>query len=276
MPMMEQKIQFKGFGFQNFWEQAYKENEQFFQNIVGVQDAVNHLTSRAYEDVTPSQKVILNLAMLVGTGMIEVVTLVGNGMGQGAMKIVRGLIENAINAEYLRRNPSECDNYLDWHWVEQHKLLASMRERSSEVLAEVSAEAQNVIEENYERVRPRFEFRNWDNKLKLRDSWCSLNLADRAAKTGFEQTYRVIIPQANQILHGTIGGLNKHFDLKQDEHRIAFPPSHDWGKQALLAAHESTLKVVQTFSEAFSVESEPSLESLIEAYRLVWEPDQVS
>jgi RHS repeat-associated protein len=28
------------------------------------------------------------------------VTLVGNGMGKGAMKIVRGVVENAINAEY--------------------------------------------------------------------------------------------------------------------------------------------------------------------------------
>jgi Family of unknown function (DUF5677) len=264
--MVEQKVQFVGFGFQDFWEHAYKEHEEFLQRVIGLQNALSVLTGRAYQDVTPCQKIILNLAILVGTGMVEVITLVGNGMGQGAMKIVRGLMENAINAEYLRLFPVECNNYLDWHWVEQHKLLTSMRDRAAEVLAEVPAHAQATIEQNFKKVRPRF----LDKRRNLRDSWCSLNLADRAAKTGFELSYRVVIPQANQILHGTIGGLNKHFDLTQDKYRIAFPPSDDWGKNALVAAHESTLKVVGTLSKAFGVEPEPSFQSLVEDYDAIW------
>lgn len=70
----------------------------------------------------------MNLLMLVATGMWEVVTLVGNGMGHGAMKIVRGIIENAINADYIRRFPEQGENYMQWHWVELHKLYAYMNE----------------------------------------------------------------------------------------------------------------------------------------------------
>jgi hypothetical protein len=175
---------------------------------------------------------------------------------------------SAINAEYLRLFPEECNNYLDWHWVEQHRLLTSMKERAPEVLSEVSTDAQATIENNFKRVCSRFQ----DKRGKLRDSWCSLNLFDRADKTGFALSYRVVIPQANQILHGTIGGLNKHFDLKQDKYRIAFPPSDDWGKNALVAAREGMLRVVETLSKSVAAQPEPSLQSLIEDYRAVWGP----
>ena len=45
----------------------------------------------------------------------------GNGLGQGAMKIVRTLMETVINAEYLRQYPNELDDYINWSWVEKEK-----------------------------------------------------------------------------------------------------------------------------------------------------------
>lgn len=46
--------------------------------------------------------------------MVELVTLAGNGLGQGALKICRTMMETAVNADYLRQNPAELDDYLQW------------------------------------------------------------------------------------------------------------------------------------------------------------------
>jgi len=48
------------------------------------------------------------------TGAGEVIVLCGNGCGAGAMKVVRGMYEAQWTAEYLRRNPNEVDDYLDF------------------------------------------------------------------------------------------------------------------------------------------------------------------
>jgi len=266
----EDKIEFKGFGFPDFGKHVYEQHKEFFQRVVNLQDALNSLTTRAYDDVETSQRLILNLVMLVGVSMMEAVTLVGNGFGLGAMKIVRGLIENAINAEYLRRNPDSCADYLDWHWVEQHKLLIWAEEHNPNLFASIPDETKERIEQNFENIRPRFEYTTWDNRRRLRDTWCELNLAERAFRTGFEQTYRLIMPYANQILHGSIGGLERHFDFEQDVHRIAIPPSDDWAGEALIAAHEGAVRAVETLSNTFNVQPEPSLQTLVDDFHAVW------
>jgi hypothetical protein len=273
--LADNKVVFKGFGFPEFGEHVYKQHEDFFQRIVNLQNALNALITRAYKDVGTCERLILNFAMLVGVSLMEVVTLVGNGFGQGAMKIVRGLIENSINAEYLRQNPDRCKDYLDWHWIEQHKLLNWAKQYNPPLFASISDDAKKLIEHSFQQIRPRFEYTTTrDNKRKMRDTWCELNLAERAFQTGFEETYRLVMPHANQILHGSIGGLGKHFDLEKDEHRIAIPPADDWGGEALIAAHESTLKALETLSKTVNVEPEPCLQSLIEDFHFVWsKPD---
>lgn len=82
----------------------------------------------------------MNLLILIATGMCEVVTLVGNGMGHDAMKIVRGVVENAIDAKYLRRFSDQADKYMEWQWVELHKLYVYMQDTSPDSLKEIPTE----------------------------------------------------------------------------------------------------------------------------------------
>jgi len=118
------------FGNEEFWPEVVKRHSEFFQRTGRLQDAVRSVVDPAYDALDRNQRLLMNLLMLVATGMWEVVTLVGNGMGHGAMKIVRGIIENAINAEYIRRFAEQGEKYIEWHWVELHKLYAYMNETS--------------------------------------------------------------------------------------------------------------------------------------------------
>jgi hypothetical protein len=85
--------------------------------------------------------------------MLELVTLAGNGLGQGAMKIARTLMETVVNADYLRQFPNELDAYLKWSWVEKKKDLNYVRANLPKLLPEITQEAIDTIEKEYAAVR---------------------------------------------------------------------------------------------------------------------------
>jgi hypothetical protein len=128
----------------------------------------------------------MNLLILVATGMWEVVTLVGNGMGHGAMKIVRGVVESAINAEYLRQFPDQVEKYMEWQWVKLHKLYVYMRETSPDSLKEIPPEKIASNEAEYQRVNDLYQYKmanpDGSERTVRQETWCRDNLFQRAEK----------------------------------------------------------------------------------------------
>src|ERR1700684_258301 len=93
------------FGHPEYWREVHDAFPKFFEVVPRVTDSLNDLTGRAYPKPEPYHRVILNLGILNGISMFELVTLAANGCGLGAMKIARTVMEIAISAEYLRRSP---------------------------------------------------------------------------------------------------------------------------------------------------------------------------
>jgi len=87
----ERKLQF---GYPEFWQEAVHENRGFYAIAPRLLATINGVTCREYSSLLVDQSLILNLAMLAGLGATEIITLVGNGMGQGAMKIVRNILRD--------------------------------------------------------------------------------------------------------------------------------------------------------------------------------------
>ena len=147
------------FGNKDFWPEVVKRYPEFFQRTGRLLNAVHSVVDRAYAGLDRNQRLLMNLLMLVATGMWEIVTLVGNGMGHGAMKIVRGVIENAINAEYIRRFPEQGEKYMEWRWVELHKLYVYMQETAPDSLKEIPPEKMASDEAEYQRVKDMFRYK---------------------------------------------------------------------------------------------------------------------
>jgi hypothetical protein len=209
---------------------------------------------------------IVNLGLLTGLSMKELVTLAGHGFGMGAMKLARTVMENTINAEYLRQYPTEFELYLNWHWVEQHKLLTYVRENIPHLLASISTEAMETIDKEFAAVRVSYTNRNGD----IRNSWCASNLAQRAAKTVFAETCRLINPLSSAFIHGTFGGLSRHFDLSKDEDRISIEPSLKYCQEALSGGHWCLCAMVATLAQTFNSEPVHSVERLKEDFHYAW------
>ena len=261
------------FGNPDFWQEAYDSFPRFWAVIHRAADALNNVTmKRVYENVEPHQKVILNLGLLSAVSVMELITLVGNGFGLGAMKVARTLLESAINAEYLRMFSEECDNYLEWHWVEQYKMLEYMRQHMPKEFAQLRSENIDETKAGFDRARNRYLRRDGS----LMGSWCRLDLGARSAKVGFEEPYKLVYPMGSKLIHGTFGGLAMHFDADAEESRIGMPPSPKYCAQALVGAHGCLIRIVETVSKTFGVTSSPSVQELLADYESVWRDSDLS
>ncbi len=254
------------FGHPEYWQQVHDAFLRFFEVAPRFTDSLNDLTGRAHPNPEPVHRVILNLGILTAISMFELVTLAGNGFGIGAMKIARTVMETAINAEYLRRFPGECELYLNWHWVEQHKLLTYVREYAPELLRNLSVAETERVEREYPRVRAQYE----NARGEIRGSWCNLDLGARAVRTGFADAFRLINPISSQLIHGTFGGLAKHFDLTADDHRISIPPSMEFCAEALSGGHMCTEAIVGTLADTFGWVPCNPIERLAEDLHYAW------
>ena len=212
----------------DFWTQVVEQHPEFFARLGRLQEAVRSIVDPAYEGLDGGQQMQMNMLMLTAIGVAEIVTLVGNGMGHGAMKIVRGVMENAINMGYMRQFPDQAEKYLECQWVEQYKLHKHLEESSPAMYAEIPQEKRDSDEAEYQRVRPLFQYQVQTStggmKTKMQDGWCREDLFHRAERVGLAQSYRTVMPSANQILHGTISGWIR--DLDEVTRRIEYPPAH--------------------------------------------------
>jgi hypothetical protein len=261
------------FGYQYFWPKAYDAFPQFWEVYPRLGEAIDSLIARGYKNVGSLQKVTINLGILAGTSLVEIVSLVGNGLGHGALKIARSMLEISINAEFLRLFPDQVDNYLDWSLVERYKLMNYIRTDATHLLPEYSKELQDEIDSDFQSVRGRFEIVKPGNEPRLRAGWCSMDLAARASKTGFQEEYRLIYPMGNKLLHGTIGGMTMHADKSVDSARIAVPPSLQYCKLALVGGHLCAVRIVKTISKVMGQDPSPSFDILNEDYAFAW-PNQ--
>lgn len=141
-----------------------------------------------------------------------------------------------------------------------------MRQHLPEHFSHFTSEEVTRVETEYAGHRHDFARADGD----LRGSWCSVDLGARAAKTGFAEVYRLVNPISSQLIHGTFGGLVRHFDLGEDEHRIAVGPSMRYCGEALSGGHACTLQMVQTLANTFGWEPCIAVTMLEEDFRRAW------
>jgi len=162
------------FGFPDFGQHFYGAYRQAFDQAILVSNLANEMFAQA--DKTPLKQerfVIYLLVRMVVTGWTELLILVGNGAGIGAMKISRGMFESSVMAEYLRRTPQEIDDYLEFGHVLNWKQLQLDPDL-------FKPRQKKKIRTEYDRVKSRFENR----RGKVRDHWNSHSIRQMANVLG--------------------------------------------------------------------------------------------
>src|SRR5207249_2643434 len=187
----------------------------------------------------PLQAVIRHMTRINLNSLSALVTLVMNGHGSDAMRIARTMWETAVTADYLKRNPAEIDDYLDYYHIFRKRYIDSIpkdklpKEYTSEKLAEIQAE--------YDRVVHRFT-----DKGRIRNSWSKISIYKMAEHVGRQDEYAQFYGWASGMQHVNAVGLQAQTEEGGVE--VDIPPSTRWILTALIVGQEATLSVVDDYN----------------------------
>jgi len=114
------------------WEDFHKRHALFYERFPHLRDALNTAFIRKGSSTEPIDRFVFLYGRLCCEDFFEVLLCCGNGYGHAALKLLRSLYERAVTLEYLHRNPNELDDFLDYHEVQEHKLLTSIEKTFGE------------------------------------------------------------------------------------------------------------------------------------------------
>lgn len=250
-------------GFPEFQDRVVHEFPMFFSSLPALQNALNGLTSSAYESLPAEQHLILNLGILAGVSFMEAVLLGVNGFGPGAMKAVRSLLEAAVTAEYIRLYPEEYEDFQEFVHIERFKEVEFLREYLPLTYKTLKDEGSvDLLAAERDRVAPRFG---------KRTVWHKHDLAERARRTGYLESYRLISSTASSFVHVTHYGLLKRYE-SDDGLRMGVPPSMSWLMQAFVSGHALTLGTIHTLIRTLKPDQDDLFAPLENDYRHAWPP----
>lgn len=244
------------FGFPDFAPTVLAEHGPELRLALEHSHLANRMIATLPKEMSFDQLIMNLLIRMTTTGWIELLILVGNGAGLGAMKIARGMFENAVTAEYLRRTPEEMDDYVEYGRVLDYKRIKLFPEA-------VSAEKALEIENEYNRVKPRFE-----KDGRVRGQWNKHSIFEMAETVERAQQYKIPYSLAASIHHGNFEGMIAHLSGDETELIIESPPSLVWVKQALVSGHVYLLQALNTLNTFFDLRFD--LEAAGNDFEKVW------
>jgi hypothetical protein len=115
----------------------------------------------------------------------EIVLLVGNGFGTGAIKLMRSFYERVVTMSYLATEDGakEIQKFIDYSAVHWHQMLVEAEEIHPAF--EISPEARQKIVDDYEAAKERFKDEKCPTcKRRGQISWTRVTMKDMATKVG--------------------------------------------------------------------------------------------
>jgi hypothetical protein len=249
-------------GFPEFWQPAHDQFPKFYKAATDLVPLVNDVIKRPLKGQL--QIVLGFMAGIVSNSFGALITLSLNGYGHDALRISRGMFEASVNAAYLQHHPEDVDDFLDYHWVHQKKLLDYMEKHYPEGFALI--EAKTIAETNteYARVLPRFA----DKSGKPRVSWCKKNVRARAEEVGLGEFYPSFYTYVSGIHHGDIAGVTAQAVKNRLEVELA--PSFAGIEDALMMGHQCVIVVVDVLNKVAALGIDDELSAACAAYTETW------
>jgi hypothetical protein len=251
----------------NFSERSQK-FLQLFPNLLKAMD-IAFVRQQAGPNI---DVVILGLGRLCLEEFMEILLLCGHGYGIAATRIIRGMYERAVTAEYLHDNPDQVEAFINYHHVSGYKLFKQIqRTMGNDVL---SPEQTKQIEENYQKYKSQFEVTDCKKcgTTRINHTWNKLDFVTMAGKTSLGQ---LIVPDyylPTREIHSTIGALFSRFEI-DDGGGLVFKEAaqRDEADKALMAAHFLILSVLELQKNHFNLESlEEPLQVCLADLSTIW------
>ncbi|HEY1800137.1 MAG TPA: DUF5677 domain-containing protein [Terriglobales bacterium] len=208
---------------------------------------------------------------------MEITLIAQHGYGVAAQKLVRSMYEFTVTVNYLHHHPDEAQTFLDYHAIQQNKLLSRIIETfgesivTPEVIADVRQKAAEVKED--------FMIPVCDHdgaKMRLNHTWNRLDFISMARTTGDLGT--LVIPGyffPLQHAHPTFGGLTQRLEIMPDgTMSLKAEAQTDIADRSLMTAHNCIINMLGVQKDHFKLtELEEPIQTCIRDFFRVWAPD---
>jgi hypothetical protein len=243
-------------GYPDQWEAFRSRHLTFLERLPNLKAALDLALCRSFTSTCPADRLIFTMGHLCAEDFWEVGLLCANGYGVGALKLLRSFYEVAVTMAYLSKNPSEVDDFLDYHWVSQHKLVKAIEDSFG--AGRFGRDIFGQTKEEYARVKDNFRVPICKKcgTPRMNHNWNKLDMVSMAKKTRFGADiipgYYEPMMQAHSTVHAIISRFSKTTDdlIKFDQG--AQPEQAD---RALMTAHRLILGVLVTHEEFFRLKT---------------------
>lgn len=173
------------FGFSEEWQDFGKRNDALLERFLSFQKAADlaFLGTRYFSE--PIDRTVLTVGKVCWEDFSEIMVCSGNGYGIAGMKLLRGLFERAVTLRYLHENPSELENFWDYHNIAQRRLMMATNEALGQ--SAYSTETMADLEARYQAVKSKFEVKCCKhpncNLTRQNHTWSKLDMVAMAKTT---------------------------------------------------------------------------------------------
>jgi hypothetical protein len=116
------------FGQRDEWRVFEKEHPIFLERLPALDETIHRIVARQNAHIPkPVDRVMITLGWVCANDFSEIIVLCGNGMGIGGLKLLRGLYERAVTAQFLSAFPDQVDKFFDYNAIHLGKLYGHIQ-----------------------------------------------------------------------------------------------------------------------------------------------------
>jgi hypothetical protein len=250
-------------GFPEFWQRSHNAFPRFFEATEHLIPLVNDILQKPVSDQLP--RLLHYMTAIISNSLGSLIILSLNGYGHDAIRVSRGMFETSVNGAYLAKNPTEVEDFVDYHWINQRKLLDYLREDDPALFQQLNQTDIDDIDREYAKVVPRFSNKKGD----VRRNWCAKNLRQRAESVGMGKLYPTFYGFASSIHHGDFSGLASQISAGKFVAHVA--PSLFGVKDALLMGHQSVLVIISNFNGVGKFGFDTEIQKACDFFQNAWD-----
>jgi hypothetical protein len=254
------------------WENFGQRHGRFLERFQDLEAAINTAFVRTIEISIPLDRIIYFSGRLCAEEFNEIYLLCGNGYGVAALKLVRGMYERTVTTRYLSAHQEEAQNFLDFHWVSQRKLMKAIDETFGPEL--LSQEKRDEVEREFQRVRERFTVTDCKEckTTRLNYTWSKLDFVSMAKKAG--PVGQLIVPGyylPTKETHSTIDAIFTRLDPEARGLIFDGGPQRKRADDAMLTAHNLILDNLDLQADYFKLTNlEEQLKKCVSDFMYIW------
>jgi Family of unknown function (DUF5677) len=267
------------YGFPDECAKFEKRHPQWSATMANLNTSMNIAFTRTEPEASVADKLVYFFGRTVVEDFLEITLVCYHGYGVAAAKLVRSMYEFAVTLRYIHENPDEAGAFLDYHLVQQDKLMSRIIETfgpailPAEEVAEVRGRAAKVKDQFLVPVCDHPE-----SKMRLNHSWNKLDFVSMAQAAGdigklIVSGYYIPLRHA----HPTLGGLMERLEVVNDRMGMKVDSQPKTADQSLMTAHNCILDTLVVQGQHFKIDGlEETLKKCVDDFIEVWAPAKAS